>query len=710
MDNYSFKEDIVCTSCSKVNTANTQLTLISKIRWTNTDGFFPSAPHDGVIVRCAHCNQQIIACFHCNYHSSYDRFKKFYFNNTHRNVHKNVHATTNNDEDAGIIDCNEGGIDFNNNDDMLVGESSNGTNEGVVDYNNNNGNGNMLESANDKFRWVDFESMFDDDHSARYFFDEHRAATENTSFGGIKGIVHRCINQIEHGSGFADEETTKLYLDLLTLVHDMPETLQKKTMRLHKRIFEMHQARLKDDETVTHFPLTHLELNQQILINKLSMLKQLPTERVEYVDDHHAYVSISDTIGLMMAHGDLPLGWLQDEKGHPNSDGVNNCPAAHELREDLRTKISKQGYDPDKVAIGWVSPWSDGFVTSWVKMSKKGAWLFTVSICMPGDCKLFRLYTHVVALGPSSVNHDELIVHALKEIENLAIVKRRYCGIRKKRINTVFGLFVYAADRPERHCITYTSDGGKFGKRFSYSAFIDAQLLPSCNECFKSRLVNLLQLPESPNSDNCQVCCDWDYDTPNTKGWENSSTLKKVFPNEDNWSKYPLMNALIDQALPPPSRTLPEVSHIRPQRLTFQLMIEGVAFTFYHLTLDYWKKYNSDRYLQTFGVSPEISKMCLAASKAAKTELKDIHDAEEREQRVRLMMDRTELLRLGAIPAIWVLCATSTSLSLRMFIEIPMHHLFTGKNNTSSFTCKRILRLAPHPLTAPNSGLCSGRI
>ncbi len=656
------------STCKQIITKDTDLVCVEILKHDGID--------DGIMTRCPHCNQRIIACFHCDFVSMGRIHKRIKYNLKRHNerVHSSISAASDADSQSSsrneIFEDNQedsnlepiAAVDVE--DDDLHGSTNN---EMSVDEDNQEP---MKEVRLDHFKSTG------DIHAARYFFDNHRAS--GIRFGGIKAMVYRCINQTDYMS-FADEETTKLYFDLLSLTFDMPDSLREKQMRLIKTIFESHQRRLHPGEVVLTFPVSRRNLNQQILCNKWSMSNQLPTEQIQVVDGHHAFVSIGDTIDMMMAHGELPLGWLQDENGNPSFDGVNGCPAARALLDNMRQKIRKQGLDPNNVAIGWVSPWSDGFVTSWVKMAKKGSWMFTVSICMPPNCKLFRLYTHVVALGPSSENHDDLIVHALTEINTLSTVKRRYCGVRRDWIQTAFGMLVYAADRPERHSITYTLDGGNYGRRFGYSAFINKCYLPSCQVCFKSRIMRLSLNAEgdNPYSDthSCELCCDWNYDNAESEGWRQSSSLEKIFHRKEEWKKYPKSSS--EEVQLPLSRALPEESHIRPRRLTFQFLIAGVAAAFYNITTGTWHMYQKDMYLQTFGVSGAILEMCAQASTKAKEELAAIGNALERGERLKSMLTTDELIRLGAIPKIWSLGSTM-GLDIDHFIEIPMHHLFTG--------------------------------
>ncbi len=648
----------------------------------------------GIMARCPHCNQRILACLLCDLmtgnENSKDTIKNFRRHiKTHYNkrAHSSISAaslvddsqsSSGNCRNETFGDCNlepiaavdvedlqAAAVDVED-DDMHAGGST--TNKMSVDDEEDN------QNPMKEWRLDNFKESIGDIHAARYFFDNHRA-----SCGGIRGMVYRCINRTDW-SVLADWETTLLYFDLLSLTFDMPDPSREKQMRLIKMIFESHQRRLRHGEVVLTFPVSLKHLDRQVLRNQFALSNQLPIEQIKAVDDHHAFVSIGDTIDMMMAHGELPLGWLQDDKGNRSSDGVNGYPAASDLLHYTRQKIREQGLDPNNVAIGWVSPWSDGFVTSWVKMAKKGSWMFTVSICMPPSSKLFRLYTHVVALGPSSVdNHDDLIVHALTEINALCTVKKRYCGVRKRWIQTAFGMLVYAADRPERHCITYTLDGGNYGKRFGYTAYINKCHLPSCQVCFKSRIMRLSLNTEDAYTTaghSCELCCDWNYDIPHSKGWQRSSSLQKIFPKGDAWRKYPKSSSGSVQV--PLSRALPEESHIRPMRLTFQFLIDGVSVAFHNLTTGAWHSYHKDMYLQTYGVNGAILKMCDQASAKAKEELAAIDNEAERGERLKAMLSTDELLRLGAIPKIWSL-GLKMRLDIDHFIEIPMHHLFTGK-------------------------------
>lgn len=650
---YTTIRDIDCpnNNCGSSFEVGSSLSLVENV-------FDSALVQRGVVVRCSNCYVRLILCAHCPYVSLLTKDSKRYIKTGHRS--RCDGAPGRNEVD-----------DFNNNDDH---------------YHNDMEHDNDDQQADDApapmMMLRDFENVFRNTQSARYFFDKHRS---DSDMGGAMGMVYRCKNNIVDGTVFADKDDTKLYFDLFAVVFDLPESKQKLQMNFLMRLYNMNQSRLRPGESGVTIPLTHLQLQQQLLRNSASLAKQLPIERFENVDNIHAMVSIDDTITLQMAHGNHPVGWLQTEDGTPCTGGINGRPHAERLLAKQRDNIRNQGYDPDKVAIGWVSVWSDGFVTSWVKQKEKGAWVFTVTISMPGDCENFEAYTHVVGLGPQEADHDTLINHALRDIGKLTIVKRRYCGLQKKFIDTSFVLLVYSADRPERYKITFTTDGGTFHKCFGVAAILDPKNLPSCERCFKSRVSQMCHNVLLPNGNNSicddELCCDWNFDTPDSEVWKNSARLGQVFPPHRPL-KYPnTVNTTVQNEVPE-CRPIP-TGHIRPQRLTFELLIKCVAVTFYHLTLGEWRKNNAEAYLSSIGIKVGkggVLVMVVNAAATANDEIKDIQDANEKQQKVKSMMSAKELLRLKAIPELWYLALELGIVNMDSFIEIPMHHLFTGKS------------------------------
>lgn len=372
-EGYSLGRLILCPYNDCLAQIGPQLHLVKKLYWNASSISIDEAPHDGIEVRCPKCNRKIIACSHCNHIASATKDNRKYFLSSTDNGHKKrKHRDMSADDIMEHDNVNDNFEDVSNLDPPV--NDLEPTNESVsLVHDTNLDPMNHLEPTNESVSLDHFKSTLGDIHSARYFFDNHRAG----NCGGIKGIVYRCINNMDTGSCFAnddscfaDDETTQLYFDLLYLTYDMSDALKKREMRLVRMIFETLQKRFRADAVAINFPLSPRDLNQQVLRNKNSMSKQLPVEQIQTVDDKHAFISIGDTINTMMAHGLHPLGWLQDEKGQANFDGVNGSPAARRLLEDLRSNIRKQGFDPNKVAIGYVSPWSDGFVTSckWLKV------------------------------------------------------------------------------------------------------------------------------------------------------------------------------------------------------------------------------------------------------------------------------------------------------------------------------------------------------
>ena len=69
--------------------------------------------------------------------------------------------------------------------------------------------------------------------------------------------------------------------------------------------------------------------------------------------------------------------------------------------------------------IGWIYFWSDAFLRCFIKQKDNSVWILTVTICPPENEKSSGLYTQVLAIGKSDSNHEEVIKHYPREINDL---------------------------------------------------------------------------------------------------------------------------------------------------------------------------------------------------------------------------------------------------------------------------------------------------
>lgn len=290
-----------------------------------------------------------------------------------------------------------------------------------------------------------------------------------------------------------------------------------------------------------------------------------------------------------------------------------------------------------------------------------------MTVAHPGGSRSDN-YTFILAIGPSKCDHHECVATVLEEIEKLRTPKLRYCGATNTFILTAFDIICYLSDRPERNNLTYTTLLGTFGKRFRWCAFIGLKdgdtscRLPSCKACRRRRVRQIVGAVVEATLSQCTLCADWDYNNNEAPAWRESCSLSRVFPNGSD--DYPTQNT---SPFHPEGRELPELTHIRPMKQTFEWLTLGVQVAFWNIANKTWKyKYLSENYLRTFGINQVIRDRCYDKAKALRTSMAALNDAEKLE----LLTSKTtieELVKEGVIPTAW--CA---GCSLRQYPDVPM--------------------------------------
>ncbi len=275
------------------------------------------------------------------------------------------------------------------------------------------------------------------------------------------------------------------------------------------------------------------------------------------------------------------------------------------------------------------------------------------------------LHTFVIAIGPSKAIHHNVVAHALREVNKLRQPKLRYCGETNKFILTSFDIIAYLSDRPERNHLTFTSLLGNFGKRFQWTAFCNEDMLPSCTMCFQRRVNRMLGFVDGSTHRICNDCVDWDYTDSEALGWANSCGVRLVFERHKKGADaYPVMNS--SPINDPTGRELPERSHIRPRKQTFEWLIAGMKVSFWMVAKGKWFKYQFDSYLKTFGINKEARESCHKCALEAKKVLRQLGE-DEKDVQLSAMLETDLLVSSGAIPECWV-----SACSLSKFIDVPM--------------------------------------
>ena len=157
------------------------------------------------------------------------------------------------------------------------------------------------------------------------------------------------------------------------------------------------------------------------------------------------------------------------------------------------------------------------------------------------------------------------------------------------------GLLAYIADRPERHAIIHQAQGGVFGKRILWSAFIDKNNLPYCNKCFGEEVSTLLRDPhsESPLL-MCGHCCQWDITS-------RSPSNRKVRPSEIKLTQKDPTRADKNSPPAPVHRSVPN-NYLCPVDLDFTWMTTILRYAAHNITHMKWNKGTAESYCKSCAI------------------------------------------------------------------------------------------------------------
>ena len=131
--------------------------------------------------------------------------------------------------------------------------------------------------------------------------------------------------------------------------------------------------------------------------------------------------------------------------------------------------------------------------------------------------------------------------------------------------------------------------------------------LPSCPSCYRHRILFMLDraVPSAEavpgisvdwsdyaRPEECKTCADWNYDCTN-------HVLDATLP-----AKYPPSHKTNDGApVPPVGREVKDITHIKPMKMSFEILKTGCAFAFYHIQTGLWNKGESYCYLKSLGAN-----------------------------------------------------------------------------------------------------------
>ena len=239
-----------------------------------------------------------------------------------------------------------------------------------------------------------FESMFPNNHGSQvYFWEAYRhRLLKGEPFGGMKGLFTRSTRQVFHSNednlmslddaaimfkimdhalnckgeqkaNFLDiavglfrrmPSRTSLECFMSTLNLEQKDSFDNFVSSLNEEQRKYYAKKLlpSDDNTV---PQSEKEVIELLLKGKYAAFTNVASTKANIYKEH-AVVSIVELLDHIIAHG-VPIAWMQDGMGGSINHDMNKCEAAKAELEDMRRKWD----DPDKVAVGLLLFWSDGF-------------------------------------------------------------------------------------------------------------------------------------------------------------------------------------------------------------------------------------------------------------------------------------------------------------------------------------------------------------
>ena len=350
-----------------------------------------------------------------------------------------------------------------------------------------------------------------------YFYQkyERKYTDPDNNTGGFQGLVHRAsTGNREDASEVAPREDARQFFLLFNIHNHIPGRLKSQLIDLHHGAEKLWKTGGEPICPVkTKFPSSDLEARNVLEEGPNSIFKNFPVPKVFEISNH-ACVSIKQVILISAGHGaDFNFGYdAAKTNEEQNRQGLNGTRAFRDLVYEVvrhqGPKKAKRSLHEQKIKIGYIYLWSDGFLNCFIKQKDNNVWIITVTICPPENKKSSGKYTHILAIGRGCEDHTKVFEHYLKECEELMDGFDCYFGTTNNICRVAFGLLTLNGDRPERQAMGFNRKEGHHGKVSGMAAPVDEKRLPSCSKCLSRRIGALLG-KNIPPEKQCSECFDW---------------------------------------------------------------------------------------------------------------------------------------------------------------------------------------------------------
>ena len=418
---------------------------------------------------------------------------------------------------------------------------------------------------------------------------------------GWRGLVYRAMDgdgSLYDVNKCVDPDVGSEMFKFLNMLINCPSTTQQEQIiEWHMTWVNKYVKELKPEMPV-HPSRSINEVNRKLLTGTHSVFQNLPAQRVFDVAQH-ACVSLIETIFVMLGHGadfnfarkPCPNGGNDPVR---NSEGLNGTAAAEKMVNDVVAALEQAEWTNEQIKstyIGWIIPWSDAFLNSFVKQKDNSVHLTTATICPQENKKTSGLYTVVLAIGHSSWDHMPVYKYYREELDRLQKGIQCYWAKTNKFNYFAFSMIAWVCDRPEFQSITGTGKEGNNGKVASVAVDIDEKKLPACTECYRNTAMSCIGDKDvKVECEQCKDCCNWNvFD-------------EKYFTKAP--ANYP--GGKCRGGYPPAGRG-PNLANLAAVRLNNEFMVKSSQYIFDQLKAGSMTKPQAEAYARTCNMTKKES-------------------------------------------------------------------------------------------------------
>ena len=417
--------------------------------------------------RFSHSNKTRMYNHYANSHSTCEKITTIDCTNVHEpSFHQDVHDTTIYDDGSDISETYIAQQVLTPDEISIDCFLSNINNDKSVCNNNkkrksNNGNTQHSILANQHF----------ERKSSKFINDEK----ENPG-NGMCGLITTAFQQSHFNDSKATLDESIFHLNATHFCSQLTEVQQIQFSSILQNI-------VTKNFSSTKVPTSLSDIRKHYTTGKFSVYQNLPTPKVEQLDNH-AWVSIESTLDHALGIG-IELNLFRSS--YYKHMAIDNSDLYHIQRS---RKIFEECYSNNKAVcdpyVILLILWSDDFEVNHTRKNRNSTWLKTLTIVPPQNMNTSRKHTHAICLGRKNQDHSFVNKMFQKEIEKLCEPKERYIHQLKQHVPTVARVLVMSCDRPERcslnNVLNYT---GNSTRRWLYSSLVNPFRIASCNRCLK---------------------------------------------------------------------------------------------------------------------------------------------------------------------------------------------------------------------------------